>query len=321
MNFRQIEFFVALSEELNFTRAADRLYVTQQTLSEGISKLESEYNVRLFDRTRPLKLTPQGQAALPFAYRVLEGRDKMESIFEGEVSTLSLTFGMPSTRSSFVIPEILPRFNKRFPSVSFKLITDHIANLERMLTSGSVDLIMGFDRFSTSSIQSIPIVQERTYLLIPSSLLNEREGTIDEKQLERWKSGVFLRDFADYPFLFRRRMCSSRKMADALFREIALTPNIVFENDDNDTLFRLCLSGMGAMFFSSFLLFGGDKMNHIKNGTLYCFPVASERSFRTILIGSNPSRDLRPCDTAFIDIFRQVHEEYRQLTDTITSFE
>ncbi|MBR5741092.1 MAG: hypothetical protein IKX91_00930, partial [Firmicutes bacterium] len=74
---------------------------------------------------------------------------------------------------------------------------------------------------------------------------------------------------------------------------------------------------MGAMFLSSFLLLGGDKMSHLKNGDLYCFPLASQRSYREILIGYDASRELRPCDTAFIENFRAVHEEYRNITDTL----
>ena len=62
MNLRSLEYFLAAAEELNFTRAAERLFITQQALSSHISKLEEYYGVRLFDRGIPMTLTDAGRA-------------------------------------------------------------------------------------------------------------------------------------------------------------------------------------------------------------------------------------------------------------------
>ena len=317
MNIRQIECFIALSEELNFTKASERLFITQQTLSETISKLEMEYGTKLFNRSRPLSLTPQGQAALPFAYRFIENKDKLEAAFAGKDTSDTLTFGILRTRSGFVIPEVLPVFKKSFPLVRFQLVTENHATLEHMLMAGAVDLIMGIEQFSNDNITQITIARERTYLLVPATLINSIHGVPTPEQLKQWENGVSLQDFGDYPFLFRRQMCSSRALADALFADQDLRPNIVFESNDNDTLFRLCLNGMGAMFLSSFLLQMGDKLDHVRNGELYCFPVASERSFRKILIGHPINRELRPCELAFIESFRSVHEKYNETSTNL----
>ena len=64
MNLRNLEYFLVAAEELNFTRAADRLFITQQSLSHHIQKLESEFGTPLFERTPPMTLTPAGACFL-----------------------------------------------------------------------------------------------------------------------------------------------------------------------------------------------------------------------------------------------------------------
>ena len=61
MNLKSIEYFLITVEEMNFTRAAGRLYISQQALSSHISRLEEEYGIRLFERRPALSLTPEGE--------------------------------------------------------------------------------------------------------------------------------------------------------------------------------------------------------------------------------------------------------------------
>lgn len=61
LNIKSIEYFLITAEELNFTRAAERLYISQQALSSHIKRLEEEYHVQLFARKPSLHLTPEGE--------------------------------------------------------------------------------------------------------------------------------------------------------------------------------------------------------------------------------------------------------------------
>ena len=75
INFLNLEYFLVAAEELNFTRAAKRLYISQQSLSNHISNLEKEFDVVLFNRTSPLTLTYAGQALKTRARELLDLRD------------------------------------------------------------------------------------------------------------------------------------------------------------------------------------------------------------------------------------------------------
>ena len=76
INFLNLEYFLAAAEELNITRAAKRLYISQQSLSNHISNLEKEFDVQLFNRTTPLTLTYAGRALKLRAKQLLELKDE-----------------------------------------------------------------------------------------------------------------------------------------------------------------------------------------------------------------------------------------------------
>ena len=71
MNFTNLKYFSVLAEELNFTKASKRLYISQQALSSHINKLEQHFNSQLFIRSTPLELTPAGQCLYLFAKETL----------------------------------------------------------------------------------------------------------------------------------------------------------------------------------------------------------------------------------------------------------
>ena len=109
--------FAAAAEELNFTRAAKRLFISQQALSSHISKLEEYYGVRLFDRGIPMTLTDAGRALQKHAREILSSVDDyarevqdIKNFRQGE-----LTVGIPVTRGTIMLPPLLPPFISSSP--------------------------------------------------------------------------------------------------------------------------------------------------------------------------------------------------------------
>lgn len=94
INFLNLEYFLAAAEELNFTRAAKRLYISQQSLSNHISNMEKEFDVVLFNRTSPLTLTYAGQALKVRARELLDLR--MKPTGKSLISRISPPASFPS---------------------------------------------------------------------------------------------------------------------------------------------------------------------------------------------------------------------------------
>src|SRR5262249_37126217 len=115
---RQLQYFVTVAEELNFTRAAERLHVVQQSLSTGIAQLEAALGIRLFERTtRSVSLTSAGAAWLPYAREALgsmnRAADAAEDLAAGRRGRLRV--GLAATGALSFMPQLLRTFRERHP--------------------------------------------------------------------------------------------------------------------------------------------------------------------------------------------------------------
>src|SRR5690348_12967834 len=126
MELRQLEYFVAVAEEANFTRAAERIHVAQPAVSAQIQRLECELGQPLFDRSRrSVRLTAAGEAALPFARAALAAvadigvaMDELTQLVRGTVTIGTVT------SHSVDIPALLADFHTDHPGVEIMLSTD-----------------------------------------------------------------------------------------------------------------------------------------------------------------------------------------------------
>lgn len=131
MELRHLRYFVAVAEELNFSRAAERLHMAQPPLSQQIHSLEAELKVQLFDRTkRPLQITSAGKAFLEEARSTLAQVEQAvrmtRRIHQGELGYLTISF--TSSMANSVLPDILRAFRECYPSVELILREENSAS-------------------------------------------------------------------------------------------------------------------------------------------------------------------------------------------------
>ncbi len=118
INFLNLEYFLVAAEELNFTKAAKQLFISQQSLSNHIINLEKEFGVVLFNRTTPLTLTYAGQTLKKRARQLLSIKDETfrELADIKDFSVGQLNIGVSHTRGRVILPEILPAYREEFRS-------------------------------------------------------------------------------------------------------------------------------------------------------------------------------------------------------------
>ena len=133
MNFLHLKYFLMVAEELNITRAAERLYISQQSLSNHISNMERELDVKLFTRSPKLSLTYAGGLLVETATQILD----LYSQYQTKVGDINrhylgmLRVGISHTCGLALMPDILPKFRQEFPLVEFSLFEDKRHLLER----------------------------------------------------------------------------------------------------------------------------------------------------------------------------------------------
>ena len=202
MNFDNYRYFAAAAEELNFTKAARKLFMTQQALSKQIDKMEREYNTRLFNRETPMSLTPAGECMYRHVCRILDNerqmRAELDTVLDREGR--SLVVGVSYFRSSILIPRIMKEFSRLHPEICVTVKEKNLAGCIGDLKLGKLDLMFGYHMEDDPALVSHRLAQEETILAVPEPMAAE---CLSPEEIRDYKEEgiVSLRPFSGCPFV------------------------------------------------------------------------------------------------------------------------
>jgi DNA-binding transcriptional LysR family regulator len=170
LDTRLLRAFATVAEELNFTRAAERLFVAQQALSAQIQQLESRLGIRLFERTtRRVGLTDAGERLLPHALASLRALDagvgELEALRRSERTTLRV--GMSGTAIVPVASETVRLFRERHPEVELQVSNAGLDQPSAGLNEGTVDVAFVRPPFRAEGISMVTVLTEERYAVLP----------------------------------------------------------------------------------------------------------------------------------------------------------
>lgn len=138
----QLKSFLAVAETRNFTRAAERLGISQPTVSQHVRKLELAAGRILVSRdTREVRLTDNGDAMAGFARTILAANDVASRYFSGAAMRGKLRFGMADDLAITGLPRILREFRQLYPHINLELTVSQSDQLHRRLKAGALDLV------------------------------------------------------------------------------------------------------------------------------------------------------------------------------------
>ncbi|HVO87614.1 MAG TPA: LysR substrate-binding domain-containing protein [Casimicrobiaceae bacterium] len=222
MELRHLRYFVALAEELSFTRAAERMHVTQSTLSHQIRQLEEELGQRLFDRIgKRVVITDEGEALLPNATRALrevdEGLRALKSAPDPLVGTL--TIGATHTFNIKLIPECLASFLQTHPAMSVVVRELFATDVVRHVETLELDLGITYDPHRGADLHFEPLYIEEMVLAVAAG--HPFAGRKRVRLIELHKQRMIL----------PTRNSSTRRILDEALRSVRAEPVIVAELD------------------------------------------------------------------------------------------
>jgi DNA-binding transcriptional LysR family regulator len=242
MELRHLEYFVAVAEELSFTRASRRLHVVQSGVSSSIQGLERELGVVLFDRDRHrVTLTEAGRALLPEARATLAAAQAAtEAVAEAAAGLRgTLMIGTMLSTGPVDVPGLLGRFHREHPRVVVRLRTfpGGSAELGREVLSGALDLaLLSFPGESPAGLSVRTLAQQELALICPVShpLAKAGEATLPALASE---------PFVDFP-----EGWGTRAVVDHAFAAVGLDRQVSFEVADYRTATGLVRHGLGIAF-------------------------------------------------------------------------
>lgn len=163
MTLNELRYIVAVAQELNFRRAAEKAYISQPALSLAIQKLEQELALKIFERGKnSITITPTGQAVIEQAQRVLEEAERIREIaLQGQNQLSSpLRIGIIHSVGPYLLPDLIPALKSIAPHMPLEVEENITANLEVRLRNGKLDVILIALPFGDASILTRPLYDE-----------------------------------------------------------------------------------------------------------------------------------------------------------------
>jgi DNA-binding transcriptional LysR family regulator len=174
MELRHLRYFIAVANELSFTRAAERLQIAQPPLSQQIQALEAELGVKLFDRKKPLQLTSAGEAFFKEACSTIvyleQAVQKTQRIHQGDLGYLTVSF--TSSIANGILPNILQSFRQLYPEVKLILREENSAFQLQGLRDRKTDVMFAYQYHEipdASDLKVMPLTQEALVVVLPKN--------------------------------------------------------------------------------------------------------------------------------------------------------
>ncbi|ETK37021.1 LysR family transcriptional regulator [Microbispora sp. ATCC PTA-5024] len=242
MELRQLEYFVAVAEEGGFTRAAQRVHISQSGVSAQIRHLERELGAELFDRSaRTATLTVAGKAALEHARAALAAAGALAQAV-GEVTGLirgRLTVGMVVGCTITPLFDALAAFHRAHPGVEIALTEGDSDRLVDAVRAGTADLaLVGTAAATPEGLEALTIVSER---LVAAAPPGHPLAALDR---------VTLPDLLDHPLVCMPRGTGLRAVLDQACEARGLRPTVALEAGAADAVADLAARGLAVAVLS-----------------------------------------------------------------------
>jgi DNA-binding transcriptional LysR family regulator len=236
MELRQLEYFLMVSKTSSFTRAAERLYVSQPAVTNAIRILEEELGVQLFDRNQKQAfLTTEGQVFFNHVENIMCGVSK--TIFEiNELKNLNnglLTLAITPIAGTWPIPKLLEIFRGKYPNIQLSFIEENVTEVQTALIENKADL-------------GIVILGDNNNLL-DYTLIGSQELVVccSKDHCFQRKNSIGLSELVNEPLILLTQNCLLRKLIIIEFERLNTLPQIAFESNHIQTIKSLVACNAG----------------------------------------------------------------------------
>lgn len=269
MQLVQIEGFLEIARRGSVSRAAEKLFVTQPSLTARLLSLERELGEPLFVRTRQgMKLTEAGRAFLPYAERAIrtlrDGRDALTEVREGGAGQLLLA-AAPAV-STYLLPALLERFAAAHPRVDVAVRTGHSEDVQQMVLRDEVQLGLG-RALIHPDLELRPFYEDELVLAVPPGHPFTKAASVSLSNVGQERLILF------------DRTSSYRELTEAAFLGAGVAPRFVMELDNIEGAKKMLERRLGVALLPRTAVIG-----EAAAGTLRIVPVADLPQVKTRIV-------------------------------------
>lgn len=302
MELTQLNYFRCVAAMQNMTKASEMLHVTQPTLSKAIYSLESELNVKLFDREgKSLKLNDYGMMVLEYANDVLGKADDLITAINDKLNQgagqINISFSFYDNAPSQFM-EFISGYMDRYPDIRVRKMQQSVPNMLSTIQTGYLDL--GFTLFAPnmSGIGFEKLFTERFgFMVLKDSELASRDG-------------VYIEELKDEKFI---SLSSNYDYSDPLYRfsdEAGFKPNVIYHGTEVDYSIELVTRGRGILLLPKSVFDKECRYNGVDSDILKFVPLLNETMYATPCIIFSEGRYLSTAARLFKDEIVAFFSEY-----------
>ncbi|WP_235549430.1 MULTISPECIES: LysR family transcriptional regulator [unclassified Paenibacillus] len=292
LEFRQLEYFIAVCEELHFTRAAEKIGISQPALSQQIRSLEDELNIPLFDRIgKKIAITEAGSILLEQSRDVLRSLKNVNE-FIGELHNLqrgTLIVGVLPSDLDYRISKMLIDFYHEFPKIKLRIVSS-VEIVEQVL-SNEVDIGIGIMPQPDDRLVRIPLCREEYVLAVSENHVLAGRPSIDIDELRHIET------------VMPPKGMIGRELVDDFCREYGFELTTIMETTSPTSIINLIRASIGATILPRPLI------QSINAPDLRCIHISKKAPSRNIGVIHRSDRFLGQAAKAFI---QKVTEHFRQ---------
>lgn len=249
MNLNQLEYFVTAAELLNFTKAAEKCFISQTAMTQQIRALEKNIGVDLFIRDKHhVELTPAGKVYLDEARDIIHRSNEAIRLtrLASEGITGSLTIGFISGYGQSRIADILHDFRKAYPYIKINLVKNNLSVLMGLLEQGSCDLLFTV-KPKTRDNKNIDHMYIRSYQImavVPKGHPLEKHKTVTYSDLEN-ENFIMMQP--------KGRAKDQMEESALIYERGGYIPRVVEVEGDQETLLLMVSAGMGISLLPEYI--------------------------------------------------------------------
>ncbi|KFN15180.1 LysR family transcriptional regulator [Bacillus pseudomycoides] len=236
IELRQLEYFVAVSNELHFTKAAEKLNISQPSLSQQIRALEHEIGMPLFDRIgKKISLTEAGRILLSHSKKVFHEVEQAYAAIQdlNGLQQGKLTIGALLTTVNYLLPPAILNFNALYPNVELSVLGLRTGEIREKLLQNELDIGITFLPVQDKEIISIPLYQNELTLVVPTNHELTQHTTVTMGVLQK------------YPIILLPKNFFLTQLIRSHCQNFNFTPKPILEISTMESLIHMVSKGMG----------------------------------------------------------------------------
>lgn len=296
LDIKEYSYVLAVYEEGGISAAAEKLYISQPSLSVYIKNLEDRLGIKFFDRRDgKYVLTFEGEKYIEYGKQILSLNEnlarELEEIKESKAGRVRL--GIMLSRGTYTIPKLMSAIKQEYPQIEVKVIEDSQINLENLLYDGKIDLALINYPFRSHDFNYSYICSSQVVLVVPKNNPICSLATVVPNSPYKHMD---LRFLSNEEFILLKSGRALRKYADALFTQSGINPKILFETSLITTAYQTACAKVGVTFTyaSQYDLYPSDNVE--------IFSVGNPITSTDYVVAYNEKRKLTPAQKLVFDL-------------------